>query len=251
MNDMVEVSGNIKLRLPKSLHEALLQQAEEEGVSLNQLCLMHLSIGAARRSDRLLGSEEFNRRLERIYYETRSDDKKLFRRLDQLNAEVEALIPYLRQELKTALEGKKRKVADFMEILENMYPVYASYIKNWELNEVVERMVLKVPSVKISLCPKGEEMIDFDAFRGKVMDICPQARLAYGDYDDFISGARQEIDSTKSMSIVINICCQYQELKPLVINLKEKIKKMSEAQQMRLELKPCYLVVPVKCLLES
>ena len=250
MSNIIEVSGNIKLRLPKSLHKALLQQAEEEGVSLNQLCLMHLSIGAAQKSDRLLGSEEFNRRLERIYYEMQSEDE-LFRRLEQLNAEVEALIPDLRQELKTALEGKKRKAADFMEILENMYPVYASYIKDWEFREVVERMVLKVPSVKISLCPKREEMMDFYAFRDKVMNICPQARLAYGDYDDFISGARQEIDSTKSMSIVINICCQYQELKPLVINLEEKIKKMAEAKQMRLELKPCYLVIPVKELLES
>lgn len=250
MSDAIEVSGNIKLRLPKSLHEALLQQAEEEGVSLNQLCLMHLSIGAARKSDRLLGSEEFNRCLEHIYYEAQSEDE-LFRRLERLNAEVEALIPYLKQEVKTALNGKKRKMADFMEILENMYPVYACYVRNWEFNEVLERMMLKVPSVKISLCPKMGEMVEFEAFRKKVREICPQASLSYGDYDDFIPGARQEIDSSKSMSIVINICCQYQELKPLVINLKEQIKKMSEAEQMRLELKPCYLVVPVKRLLES
>lgn len=38
-----EKSGNIKLRLPRSLHEALKINAEKEGVSMNQYCLYLLS----------------------------------------------------------------------------------------------------------------------------------------------------------------------------------------------------------------
>lgn len=36
-------SGNIKLRLLVSLHQALVERAAYENVSLNQLCLMYLS----------------------------------------------------------------------------------------------------------------------------------------------------------------------------------------------------------------
>jgi hypothetical protein len=37
-------SGNVSLRLPQSLHAALLEEAEQEGVSLNQLCVAKLSV---------------------------------------------------------------------------------------------------------------------------------------------------------------------------------------------------------------
>jgi hypothetical protein len=37
-------SGNISLRLPQALHAALMNEAEQEGVSLNQLCLAKLAV---------------------------------------------------------------------------------------------------------------------------------------------------------------------------------------------------------------
>lgn len=40
----VDDSGKFNLRLPVSLHSALKHEAEEEGVSLNQLCLAKLSV---------------------------------------------------------------------------------------------------------------------------------------------------------------------------------------------------------------
>jgi hypothetical protein len=39
-----EASGKFNLRLPKSLHAALVAEAEAEGVSLNQLCLTKLAV---------------------------------------------------------------------------------------------------------------------------------------------------------------------------------------------------------------
>jgi antitoxin HicB len=42
-----DFSGNIRLRLPKSLHRRLAERAAEEGISLNQIMLMMLSAGEA------------------------------------------------------------------------------------------------------------------------------------------------------------------------------------------------------------
>ncbi len=41
-----DFSGKVNLRMPKSLHRDLARQAEEEGVSLNQLMVSHLARGA-------------------------------------------------------------------------------------------------------------------------------------------------------------------------------------------------------------
>ena len=38
-----EFSGQFKLRIPKTLHKQLAQQAKDEGVSMNQLCMYLLS----------------------------------------------------------------------------------------------------------------------------------------------------------------------------------------------------------------
>ncbi len=40
---LIDASGKFLLRVPKSLHAALVAEAEAEGVSLNQLCLAKLS----------------------------------------------------------------------------------------------------------------------------------------------------------------------------------------------------------------
>ena len=43
---MKEYSGEFKLRMPKSLHRLLMEKAREEGVSMNQYCVMLLSMNA-------------------------------------------------------------------------------------------------------------------------------------------------------------------------------------------------------------
>ena len=40
-------SGEFKLRMPKSLHRRLMERSKEEGVSMNQYCVMLLSQGEA------------------------------------------------------------------------------------------------------------------------------------------------------------------------------------------------------------
>jgi len=41
--DEMEKNGKIALRIPKSLHAKLIEQAQNEGVSLNQYCLYKLA----------------------------------------------------------------------------------------------------------------------------------------------------------------------------------------------------------------
>ncbi len=55
-----ETGGRILLRLPKSLHKRLLQQAEREGVSLNQYAVSVLARGDAQAAieGRLIGIEQ-------------------------------------------------------------------------------------------------------------------------------------------------------------------------------------------------
>ena len=48
-----EYSGEFKLRMPKSLHRILMLNAREEGVSMNQYCVMLLSMSTALRQDTL------------------------------------------------------------------------------------------------------------------------------------------------------------------------------------------------------
>ena len=47
---MKEYSGEFKLRMPKSLHRLLMEKSREEGVSMNQYCVMLLSMNTALRS---------------------------------------------------------------------------------------------------------------------------------------------------------------------------------------------------------
>ena len=42
-----DYSGEFKLRMPKSLHRRLMERSREEGVSMNQYCVMLLSRGEA------------------------------------------------------------------------------------------------------------------------------------------------------------------------------------------------------------
>ena len=44
LQNLSSANGNISLRMPRSLHAALLKEAEAEGVSLNQLCVGKLAV---------------------------------------------------------------------------------------------------------------------------------------------------------------------------------------------------------------
>ena len=141
MQELSNFSGNLKLRLPKSLHFALANQAEREGISLNQLCLMYLSSSL---SEHYLGAEQFNRRLEKIEILSGSDEERLFKELQNLNDDVEALKPLLFKEIKEIFEKNMRSVSDQMDALSYIYPIYYGKSKF---------PYIKIPSAKVVLQP--------------------------------------------------------------------------------------------------
>ncbi len=227
-----ELSGNIKLRLPKSLHAALLRQAQKEGVSLNQLCLMYVSAGIAGDN---LGTEEFNHRLERIAKDCEGDSVKLFKHLKQLDDEITALKPLLLEELKSAYDENRRNMYEYIEALRYIYPIYHGDILGQKYP------MLKVPSVKIVLKPRQEKMIDFKAIEGIVSEVCNCAVVSYGDYDYFVPMEERLADKTRIQSTVIHICCKYDKVEKYAKEIYEKLTNAQESADSDINIRPCYL----------
>ena len=232
MNEFEEVSGNIKLRLPKSLHSALVRQSKSENVSLNQLCLMYLSAGI---SSKNLGADEFNHRLALIATECQNDEQKLFEKLGELNDEVEALKPQLLQELRTAIVNNKRQIGDFIEILRYIYPIYKGDLIGQKLP------LLKIPSIKISLRPFNDEFLDTTEIQELVNTVCPNTFIAYGDFDFYVPVEARMLDKKNMYSIVINISCNYQNLRENVNNIRSILEHSKQRKKFYVVIKPCYL----------
>jgi len=232
MNENQNLSGNIKLRLPRSLHGALVRQANTENVSLNQLCLMYLSSGI---SSSNLGTDEFNHRLELIAGECLNDEEKLFKMLGELNDEVEALKPHLLQELKTALDENKRQMKDFIEILRYTYPIYHGDLSGEKLP------MLKVPSAKVSLCPTGGNFLDAKEIEKLVHTVCREAIVAYGDYDFYLPLNLRLSNKNNVCSIAINVCCNYDELQGKIEKIKSALAQSEQKDKFIIVIKPCYL----------
>jgi len=49
-DDLLEYSGQFKLRMPKSLHRSLASHAKQEGISMNQYCVYLLSMNDVKHS---------------------------------------------------------------------------------------------------------------------------------------------------------------------------------------------------------
>lgn len=242
MKDISELSGNIKLRLPRSLHDALIRQADFENVSLNQLCLMYLSAGVSKGKN--LGTYEFNRRLEEIANESKSEED-LFQRLKELSDDVERLKPFLLHELEGALNENKRSMWDYIEVLRSIYPIYHGDIMGERLP------MLKLPSAKIVLRPKYKEILDFKLIESTVEEQCVNAFVSYGDYDIYITRERQTIDEMYIKSISIHFECDFSDLRNLVDVVNEKLHSLDCADKMIIMVKPSYNHVATRILLEK
>lgn len=232
IEELNNLSGNIKLRLPKSLHAALVRQSKSEKVSLNQLCLMYLSTGI---SSKNLGADEFNHRLALIAAECQNDEQKLFEKLGELNDTVEALKPQLLHELKTAIDDNKRQMGDFIEILRYIYPIYSGDI-------IGERLpLLKVPTVKISLRPINDELLKLNEIEELIKPVCENTSIAYGDFDYYVPMDVRSRDKKNIFSIVIQIMCNYQSLEENVNKIRSKLGQSDLKNKFDILIKPSYL----------
>ena len=240
MQKLEDFSGNIKLRLPKSLHYALTKQAEKEGISLNQLCLMYLS---SRLAENYLGTEEFNQRLEKMEILCGNDEVLLFDELQRLNDDVEARKPLLLKAIKEIYEKNPRSISEQMEVLSFIYPIYYGRSKI---------PCMKVPSAKIVL-NQNNPVIEFKEVE-KLMSTVSDAYVAYGDFDYYIPIERREVDQSRIMSIVINLCCKFENLYDLTQRVKNILKEAGYENKVQVTVKPCYLhaqLLKVECLREK
>lgn len=238
MQDISNFSGNLKLRLPKSLHLALTEQSEKEGISLNQLCLMYLSSSL---SEHYLGAEQFNRRLEKIDVLSGVNDDMLFQELGKLNDDVESLEPLILKAIKDIYEKNSRLIRDQMEALSYIYPIYYGKAKF---------PYIKIPSVKIVLCPHYNQFLDYNEIE-KIVNPIPNTSVAYGDYDYFIPLESREINRNKGMSVVINMYCEFKDLSELVTQIKSKLRDAGYENKSQLLIRPCFLYRDSKYLLEK
>lgn len=139
-------SGNITLRVPKSLHEKLTNIAEEEGVSLNQYCLYVLS---DRLSNKMLGKKEFNRKLVNIRSKYNKDDfKNLISDIKIFHKTVMELKPVIKREVDEIFSIRKSKLTlSDEEYLETKYPIISGSV----FGEV--KPFLKIPTLKLIISP--------------------------------------------------------------------------------------------------
>lgn len=242
MKSIYELSGNIKLRLPRSLHGKLLKRANFENVSLNQLCLMYLSEGVS--SGNNLGTIEFNKRLEKIALSSKGD-VDLFKKLDELNMELERLIPNLIYDLKKAISENKRNMNEYIEILQCIYPIYSS-------NNLEEKLpLLKLPSAKIVIKPNNDIGTYFEKIKNTAIEECTDAYVVYGDYDDYISIDNKELNASYARTISVYICCKYRQLREKFNRVKRALFYLYSDESVEIYIKPCYLQISIKTLIEQ
>lgn len=238
MQELSNFSGNLKLRLPKSLHFALANQAEKEGISLNQLCLMYLSSSL---SEHYLGAEQFNRRLEKIEILSGSDEERLFKELQNLNDDVEALKPLLFKEIKEIFEKNMRSVSDQMDALSYIYPIYYGKSKF---------PYIKIPSAKVVLQPYCHQYVDYKEVK-QIVDLIPYTSVAYGDFDYYVPLYQRAIDRTRVMSVVINVNCLFENLFDIIRDISEKLRDAGLENKAQLFIKPCYIYIDTKYFLKE
>lgn len=238
MKELSNFSGNLKLRLPKSLHLALADQAEKEGISLNQLCLMYLS---ASLSEHYLGTEQFNRRLEKMEILNDPDGEMLFKELQKLYDDVEALKPLLLKAIKEIFEKSRRSISDQMDALSYIYPIYYGKSKF---------PFIKIPSAKVVIQPDYYRYVDYKEIE-KMMNSIPYTSVAYGDFDYYLPLDQRIIDRTRVMSVVINIYCQFEELFDTIRKIKKVLRDAGYENKAQLLIRPCYLYIDTKYYLEE
>lgn len=139
-------SGQLRLRLPKSLHRLLAQAAECKNVSLNQYIVDILKNSM---NDTLLSKREFNRQLVTIGEECGYEDlDTLISKLRPIGEKVNSL--------KTLCEDDISDIdifnlnIDEEKKLESMYPVII------DVNDKIHPIEIKYPSIKMVFEPLND-----------------------------------------------------------------------------------------------
>lgn len=168
MIDSKKTLGTVKLRIPASLHQHLLDKAAEEGVSLNQYCLYCLSrdFTSHEMSSALFNLELAKIKLQKLNFEELCDA------LVALNEKVMLSYENILRDLQSIQIKKGRE-----SLLEERYPVMF----------YGETLYLKVPTVKFLIKSAKEDFAKAYEVAAQIVKSCHAdiAKVSYGNYDSF------------------------------------------------------------------
>lgn len=136
-----EISGILKLRIPKSIHRELIDVAKEEGISVNQYCVSMLVKDLAVRDMSFFGYKKADAELLHIrnIAETEED---LFARVYDFSHYIDSLKPLLFRKIESVMKYRGIPENDMVD-LEQKFPVMSGRSYHDRLPWI------KVPSFKM------------------------------------------------------------------------------------------------------
>lgn len=143
-----EYSGNFRIRMPKSLHKKLSEQAEKEGISLNQYCIHVLSQNLPQM---IINKQRLNYELIKIRDNIGTANlEKLIDEVNKLHTKVTNLKPVIMNDISKLMGDRTKITLSEEEDLEYNYPVLGGSA----FGEKLPR--LKLPTIKLVIEPKND-----------------------------------------------------------------------------------------------
>lgn len=169
MQEQINFSGNLRIRIPKSLHEKLSQDSKKEGISLNQYIVYLLTKNA---EYNFFNSKDINKRLVNI------KEKIGLENLEGLVEEIKNLIEKI-DEIKKIVIREIRENKNLSKNIEkeliDKYPLMSGKA----LGE--KYPLIKKPTIKVVL---EDSTSNFSDIENILKDKCSSARLSEVNIDE-------------------------------------------------------------------
>lgn len=230
---MENTSGKLTLRMPKSLHNELVQLAEKEGVSLNQYCIYLLS---EKLSVYMLGKRKINRKLKLIRdsYEP-SDFYNQINKIEEIYKDVMELKPIIINEIKEIANNRKNKLTkNDEEYLEMKYPV----IMFREFG--VYKAKIKIPTLKIVISNIIDENIDDDYLKRSFLneEFCEKIHYSQVNADEI--GEHCVLDYNSKVIFILEE--NFENIKYYIEKIKSNLEVLNKNKKFTVNTYPTYIL---------
>lgn len=233
-------SGQLRLRLPQSLHKILAEQSEYNGISLNKYIINILSKSIENKGF-MLSKRKFNEKLIRIRDKVNDDDlESVIAALQPIDNQVKRLKLLCEEDLK----NKKILKLSFEQEkeLESKYPVFI------DISDLNSPIRLKIPSVKMIFEPKNKNLdTNLEQELKKIENSYKnKITLSIGNIDDIDYNKQIYNSNEMKRSFVFHfLTTDLNELKKNIEDINSTIKFKSEDYIIRYI--PTYLYDNIKC----
>lgn len=237
-----EYSGNLRIRVPRTMHQLLAESAEYQGVSLNQLCLYLLAKGMHSNLSNNMSREGFNLELYKMLMDCSNDESNLYKRVSELLEKVRLLIPLLLHDLKDIYDNNNGIIPkQEISVLEEKYPVFEDCIWGTMFP------IFKLPTVKMVLTPKDlNNRLDYCEIKTKAERISEYADVSAINNHIFITD--YHITDEDKNSIVIHIFSEdFWEVHEKLDEIRYKIVDNT----MNVKMQPSYMFISISRLFQQ